>query len=235
MLSPQAQIGLAVTSHVTTTLSTAVFDSFTAVGGTTPSATQVAQAQDQILAGLVRSSGANPAFVIRDTAYDAEGQVTATTDGRGIVTSYDYDSQGRQVSVTEATGTTIAATTQYRYDAQGHRIRMIDPVGTITAMTYSGRNLMTSTVEAANIPTIAATTTYSHTETGRVFQTTDPLNRTTTNHWGTCCEDRLASVEDPLGFRPSSPTTPTAAAPRLRIPTTSSQLRFTMSDIVRCR
>ncbi len=103
-------------------------------------------------ATLVRMLTANPAYVIEETRYDAEGQVTATVDGRGTTTAFAYDAQGRKIRVTEASGTTVQAVTASTYDPQGNLItvrtprQVLDALLGSTVMTYTGRNLMATMV-----------------------------------------------------------------------------------------
>ncbi len=192
-----ARIGLAVTSHKVTALSTAVFSGLSLqVGAADPA--QATVLVNDTFASLVRPTGANPSFVIEDTAYDASGRITARIDGRGVRSTRMYDSQGRLATITEAAGTADAATTAFAYDAQGNQISVTDARGAVTAMRFTGRNLLASQTEASGTA-IAATTAYAYSPTSKVLTSTDPLLRTTVNTYGVCC-DRLVAIQDPLGF-----------------------------------
>ncbi len=154
------------------------------------------------VATLARDLSANAGYVIEDTAYDAEGQVIATTDGRGNVTTMAYDALGRLTSRTEAAGSPIAATTTYTYDAAGNQTAVDAPLSASTKvrtlMTYTGRNLLATRTEAAGLAEVG-TTSFTYFADGKVATTTDPLNRVTSNTYSPCCA-RLTQVQDALGF-----------------------------------
>ena len=91
------------------------------------------------------------------TSYDADGNVTATTDPLGNVTRYGYDALNRKTQVTDASGAYLgdpAHTTTTAYDALGH----------VTSATDADYN----------------TTTYQYDRLGRLASETDPLGNTTT-------------------------------------------------------
>jgi RHS repeat-associated protein len=156
-------------------------------------------AVDPALVGtLPRIGGANPPYVIEETSYDAEGQVLARIDGRGIVTSYGYDGQGRIARRTEAEGMPEAGTWSRVSDPQGNLIRETDPRGLVNAMTYGGRNLVAAKTEAFGTMDAAITLT-TYTPTGKPATVTDPLGHVTTFLYCDCC-DRLEQIVDPLGF-----------------------------------
>jgi YD repeat-containing protein len=198
-LRPTSRIGLAVTSHKSGSLSTVTFDNLTTTATGVIEKSVVNLAEQQVLAGLVRPTVANPGYVIEETGYDAMGLVTTRTDGRGVVAKFVYDTQARLISQTEAFGTAdAAATTSFSYDAQGNRTRMVDPRTIATAMTYTDRNLLATSVEAFGTD-IAGTTTYTYSPTRNVASVTDARGFTTVNGYGVCC-DRLVLVTDPKGF-----------------------------------
>ncbi len=76
---------------------------------------------------LTRVLTANPAYVIAEVFNDAEGQVTARIDGRGTVTNFGYDAQGRLTTQVEAYGTSEAAITAMTYDEQGNLLTRRTP------------------------------------------------------------------------------------------------------------
>jgi YD repeat-containing protein len=154
------------------------------------------------VATLARDLSANAGYVIEETAYDAEGQVVATTDGRGNVTAMAYDALGRLSSRTEAAGSPIAATTIYNYDAAGNQTAIDAPLSASTTvrtlMTYTGRNLLATSTEASGLAE-SGTTSFTYFADGKVATTTDPLNRVISNTYSPCCA-RLTQVQDALGF-----------------------------------
>lgn len=54
------------------------------------------------------------------TLYNADGQVSQSIYARGIITQFNYDTQGRQSSVIYALGTPQQTTTNTTYDANGN-------------------------------------------------------------------------------------------------------------------
>ncbi|MBA3845675.1 MAG: RHS repeat protein, partial [Planctomycetes bacterium] len=171
---------------------------------------------------LPRSVAAVPTWVIDETSADVAGQVKAQSDARGIVSSADYDAQGRVTEqivgdrLADGSVNRDAIRTVVAYDAQGNRTRAVHPrsfvraadgtftvapTGEIaTVTTYTGRNLVASMTEAAGTPD-AATVSFTYTPTGQKATASDPRNPAwkTTYRYGTCC-DRLEEVEDALGF-----------------------------------
>jgi len=66
------------------------------------------------------------------TAYDAAGRVSSTTDALGNVTTFGYDAAGHQISVQDALGNT----TTYDYDEAGNQTAFTDALGHNTTYTY---------------------------------------------------------------------------------------------------
>lgn len=149
------------------------------------------------LGGLDRA--ALPEAIIEDQTFDAAGQLLTRTDGRGIVTAWAYDSQGRVTGQTEAAGI-APATTRYAYDAAGNRTAVTSPRGVVTSTAYTGRNLVLSVTEAAQDAGLAAVVRLvAYSPTRKPLTETDALGRTTMFSYGTCC-DRLVRITDPAGF-----------------------------------
>jgi RHS repeat-associated protein len=117
------------------------------------------------------------------TVYNKVGQVVSTTDARGTQTAFAYDRMGRQLTVTQAANTPLAATRYTCYDKAGRVLRTIqnwtndlaqpapdaqDGAGAwlfIPAHNggYNDRDLITS---------------YSYDRAGRRTTTSDPLGNT---------------------------------------------------------
>ena len=160
------------------------------------------------LTTLARDLSANAAYLITDTIFDAEGQSLASIDARGVRSDLLYDAQGRMTrqtvaSVAPAPLTALSYRTDISYDAQGNRLQMTSPrtfaegQNIITAYTYTGRNLVKSTIEAVG-RTEQATTSTVYTKTKKPASSTDARNFTTTYAYQPCC-DRLQSVTDAAG------------------------------------
>ncbi|MCK6472736.1 MAG: hypothetical protein L6R28_13420 [Planctomycetes bacterium] len=160
-----------------------------------------------------RSFVNNAKYTIEDMTYDAEGQMLTRIDGRGIESTFAYDSRGRMTSSVEAarqwdTGTSqylvtkLGARTEYSYDAQGNRTAVKMPRsfrqqtdGTfiaggdgdfITSSTYTGRNLLKSRTEATGRAE-AATENYTYYLDQRIKDRVDARGNTWTTLWSRCC------------------------------------------------
>ena len=100
-------------------------------------------------------------------AYDARGNLTRVTDPMGSVTSFAYDDGDRVVAVTDANGNT----TRYAWDALDHPTKKTDPTGGVTALAYDAN--------------------------GHVVSATDPAGARTRYAWDVLC--RLAATTGPAG------------------------------------
>lgn len=147
----------------------------------------------------------NPAYVIDQTSYDAEGQVATRTDARGSVTAFIYDVHGRLVSQVEAQGTAAAATTNFVYDALGNQVRIehprhrIEAGGFATVKTYTGRSLLATVTEAAGRAE-QGTMSYRYTLDGKPAQVIDANGNVSGSEYGVCCA-RLVKSFDAAGFQ----------------------------------
>ena len=144
------------------------------------------------------------------TAYerDAEKQLTAHIDARGIRHETDFDIRGRRIAVREAVGTPIEALSTWLYDAQSNVIEQRSPRyfdasdargfgKASTTMTYTGRNLLASRTEAPG--TLAeATESFTYLLDKRRATKTDGRGNIWTTLWHVCC-GRLQAQIDPLG------------------------------------
>ena len=92
----------------------------------------------------------SPSASLVDTYYPG-GQVKTQTTGVGQVTTYDYDSGNRLVTMTEMTvvqadGSQHDLTTYYTYDAAGNMVRELDPRKILTTYIYDGLNRIVDTM-----------------------------------------------------------------------------------------
>lgn len=191
----------------------------TAPGGVTlplaPGDPGYQQARDAYLSGLVRTPAPNAAYLIEDTQYDAEGQVTARVNGRGISTTYAYDHQGRQTKVTEAVATPAEAVTQHAYDAQGNRVLVVNPRGFATAYAYTGRNLLASVTMAFGTAA-AAIESYEYELDRKRRRKIDGRGNSWTTVWSECCGYHEAEI-DPSADLDGAPGTPDTSTVRADI------------------
>lgn len=83
--------------------------------------------------------------------YDARGLLKTKTDNKGVVTTYDYNDRGLEITRTEAAGTPQARTTTTTWHATLNSPLTITEPGRITTYTYDaqGRQLSQSSASTA--------------------------------------------------------------------------------------
>ena len=151
--------------------------------------------------------------------HDPAGNLLESIDPNGVMTTYGYDFRQRLTSITEAAGTSMAATTHFIYDPTGQLIETVAPNGARTHYEYdaSGRlraleddqgNRMQYTLDAAgNITgqdirdlsgTIVATQTRTYDVLGRMtrYQGGDPQ---ITRDFAYDGNNNLTEVKDSVG------------------------------------
>jgi YD repeat-containing protein len=147
-------------------------------------------------------------FLIHAYERDAEKQLTAQIDPRGIRHETDFDTRGRRVAHREAAGTAVEARTAWLYDAQSNVIEQRSPryfdAGdsrgfgkASTTMTYTGRNLLASRTEAPGTLE-EATEFFAYFLDKRRATKTDGRGNIWATLWHVCC-GRLQAQIDPLG------------------------------------
>ncbi len=129
--------------------------------------------------------------------YDANGQRTRFTDGRGNAWTYGYTPWGQQQSVTApATSTYTSAadsTTTYAYDADGQLATATQPGGVTTSMTYdSVGQVLSESGQGAEAAT--ATRTFSYDNNGQV------LSASTSEAGITGGPDHQTSTQESFGY-----------------------------------
>ena len=164
-------------------------------------------ARDAYLSGLARPAASNALYLITDYSSDVEGQLTTTTDPRGVVTSYAYDDQGRQTATVLAVGTPVEARSEADYDDQGNVVEARSPryfdatdaqghQKAKVIMTYTSRNLLASRTVAPGTPE-EATTSYTYFLDKRADTTTDARGNAWSKLWGVCCARIMATIDPP--------------------------------------
>ncbi|WP_027912331.1 RHS repeat protein [Pseudomonas sp. URIL14HWK12:I7] len=150
--------------------------------------------------GLARSSA---------TVYDAFGRVISQTDGRGLVSTTTYASNGRVITLKNPLNQGQSS----EYDAFGRVLKQTDALGKVTTYAYndSARSLTVTTPDGVSVVTLknrqgqtltvtngtGAVTRYSYNKEGQLVTTQDALNRSTTNAYDEA--GRLLTVTDALG------------------------------------
>lgn len=137
--------------------------------------------------GRVTAETDGLAFTTR-TSYNAAGKVTSQTDPMGRSTSFDYDAQARLTKTTYPDGTSESTT----YDAEGNEITQTDRAGRITRMEYDALNRLVKTIYPDGT---ANQTVYD--AAGRVDKTRDAQGNPITNVYDAA--GRLTQTTDALG------------------------------------
>lgn len=114
--------------------------------------------------------------------YDANGNQLTVTDAAGHTTRLVYDDANRvkEVKYPDANASTVSRFTYY--DGLGRKIQESDEAGVNTAYTYDFRGLLTS-VTLAFGTTQAVTTVYGYDELGNEIKQTDAAGHSTTNRY----------------------------------------------------
>ncbi|QQZ27764.1 DUF2778 domain-containing protein [Thiothrix subterranea] len=121
-------------------------------------------------------------------AYNSAGQPTETIAPNGAVTSYDYDNQGNQITVTNALNHTSKT---LEYDAAGRALKTQDENGLVTTNVYDVAGRLT------NSNTNGQTTSYAYDVAGRQTQTTYSDGSTSTTAYDNA--GNTASTTDAQG------------------------------------
>jgi RHS repeat-associated protein len=142
----------------------------------------------------------DPLGYITHNEYDASGNLTRVTRNYNtaksqnednvwnIITEYEYDVRGRQVSITD----TYDHTTSYTYDDEGRLLTTTDADNNVTTNVYNTAGQLVSITDALN-----QTTSYEYNELGRVVTVTDALNNHT--HTSYNPDGTVATTTDALG------------------------------------
>lgn len=134
----------------------------------------------------------SPLGVVTKYEYDTNGNRTAIIRDLGgpleNATTYTYDSQGNQTSVTDPLGNI----TTYEYDANGNLTKVTDPLGNVATYTYDSRGNKLSETDA-----LGNTTIYSYDLMDRLVSRTDSLGNTASYYYD--ANGNLASTQYPDG------------------------------------
>jgi RHS repeat-associated protein len=105
--------------------------------------------------------------------FDSEGRRLSVTDALSRKTTFAYDLRGRPISSTDPANNVMEVT----YDAADNQTSKTDPLDRVTMFEYDDLNRMTATVEAGASP--AARSEYSYDAVGNLTAYKDGENRTT--------------------------------------------------------
>jgi RHS repeat-associated protein len=130
-------------------------------------------------------------------SYDTAGNLTAATDALGDKTTFSYDAAGRRIGMVSPRGNAAGAnaasfTTSYSFDPLGHLLSTIDPLGNHMTRVFDGDGNLASETDAAN-----KTTSYSYDAADRLITVTRP--GASTLGTGYDANGNVTSQTDPLG------------------------------------
>ncbi|RFC40985.1 MAG: RHS repeat-associated core domain-containing protein [Candidatus Nitrotoga sp. CP45] len=134
--------------------------------------------------------------------YDEHGLIKTKIDNKGIITVYDYDGRGLEISRTEAAGTPQAKTTTTTWHTELFLPLTITEPGRTTTYTYDNRGwLLSQTSVGTNAPA-ERTWTYTYTAQGLPETTDGPRTDVSDiTHYTYDTKGRLTSVTNALGHR----------------------------------
>jgi RHS repeat-associated protein len=116
------------------------------------------------------ASGASASDFTTTYGYDADGEQTSLTDPLGHTSTTTYDADGEKTQTTDAT----SASTSYTYDAAGNQTMTTNPDGTTITDGFDLAGQMVSSADAAG-----HTTTDAYNPAGRLISSTDPTGAVT--------------------------------------------------------
>ena len=123
--------------------------------------------------------------------YDSEGQMLSVTDALGRKTKYTYDVVGRISSTTDASN----KVTQNSYDAAGRRISETDALGRQQTFEFDDLNRLVATTNLGVTPNVRSEYTYD--AVGNLVAFKDPENHTTTYTFDALSRNTV--ITQPLG------------------------------------
>ncbi len=149
--------------------------------------------------GLLKST-TNARGKVTSYNYDSSGNLTKVTSPLGLKTTYTYDSSGRLTSSRDPRGNIpdppSGYLTQWTYDAADHAETLTDARGNVTSFDYYDNGLLwkVTKTESDETPRV---TTYAYDDANRLSTTTDPRDGVETRlYWP---DGQLESVESAEG------------------------------------
>ncbi|GAB6184542.1 RHS repeat-associated core domain-containing protein [Thermopirellula anaerolimosa] len=152
---------------------------------------------------------------LSQTAYDAAGRVTTTTDALGNVTGYEYDIAGRQTKIIQpdpdGAGPLTAPEIEYVYNSAGQLVQSIDPLDRVTSYQYDDLGRRSRIIQPdpdGQGPLSAPQTSYQYDKLGQLVSVTDPLGAVTSYQYDRRGRQTKVIQPDPDGQGPlTSPET----------------------------
>ena len=100
----------------------------------------------------VTEAAGTPDQRVTTTAYDADDDVVATIDPRGVEADTSYDALDRATTVVQAAGTSVQRTLLTAYDADDDVVRSVDGMGREADTSYDALDRATTVVQAVGTP-----------------------------------------------------------------------------------
>ena len=139
--------------------------------------TQLAYDPNEKITDTVNYDHTGTVLTHQSNAYDAAGNMVASTDARGNTTTYTYDATGTLAQEVQPVTSTSSVTTSFGYDPAGNRTRYTDGRGVTWYTTYNSWNTMQSEIAPATTGYSSAadsTTSYAYDADGRLATETLP-------------------------------------------------------------
>jgi len=134
-------------------------------------------------------------------AYDGQGRQLTVTDPSGRVSTFTYDREGRLTQTVLDPGGVAATTTTYTYDAQGRQVTVTEgadtPAAQVTQYTYDVLGRRTQEVLDPGPGKLNLTTTYVYDANDNVVRRIDANSATTRFYYDVA--NRLVHTVDALG------------------------------------
>lgn len=149
---------------------------------------QLQSQSDQYNADDELSSSTDGMGNVTTYSYDGDGNVVAVEDPNGNVTTTVYDARNRVIETIEPMGVTVS----YTYDNSGNQQTATDALGHTTTTLYDALDRATTIISA-----VGGITTIAYDAAGRTTSLEDPDGNITT--WSYDSDDRVTTVTDPNG------------------------------------
>ena len=121
--------------------------------------------------------------------YDANGNLLSTTDGKGQLTTFAYDTANQRTNITDRTRTNVWSTT---YTPRGKPDRVTDPLGNAVVSAYDGANRLVRVTDP-----LGGSTINQYDANGNSVAQLDKLGRRWTKTYDRL--NRVGAEADPLG------------------------------------
>ncbi|MGL6077106.1 MAG: RHS repeat-associated core domain-containing protein [Fimbriiglobus sp.] len=137
---------------------------------------------------------------VSSSTYYATGELKTTTDGKGIVTRFNYNDAGQLIEQIVGFGLAEDLSTKFTYDAAGRLQTTTHPTGRVDKLTYDAYGRTKSEIIGLGTA-FEAETKYEYDNLGRVNKVTDDLGHATTTLFDAA--GRTIAITDANGSKTS--------------------------------